>query len=127
MAAAVADVTDTPVWFLFAATVAVATVTGVLAIAAIRALRQLEVAVEQLDEVKRDRHVQVFSDLGRRWESLEMSEALEREKDYRPADLVALFERAGRKPTRNPFKEGQRRRAAKETVVLLRVPNYFED
>jgi len=60
--APVADVANTPVWYLFAATVALAAVTGVLALAAWRALgqlrvafQQLELTVEQLAQAKRDR------------------------------------------------------------------------
>src|SRR5947207_7847244 len=125
--ALIADVTNEPVWFLFGATVALALVTAALAVAAILALRQLAVAVEELEEVKRDRHVEVFSDFGRRWESREMTEALEAEKDFRPQELVELFEKANRDPSWNPLRERTRKRAAKLTVLLLRVPNYFED
>jgi hypothetical protein len=127
VAALVADVTDTPVWFLFGATVALAVVTGGLATAAWLALRQLAVAVQELEEVKRDRHVQVFSDLGSRWEGREMTEALHIELEYTAEALRALFRRAGGPPSRNPLKERRRLREAKRRVVLLRVPNYFED
>jgi hypothetical protein len=65
-------------------------VTGVLAAAAWRALYQLE-------EVKRDRHVEVLDAMGRRWESDQMTEALQMEVDHTPESLVR------------------------------RVPNYFED
>jgi hypothetical protein len=123
----VADVTDTPVWFLFGATVALAAVTTALAVAAILALRELGFAVQELEEVKRDRHVQVFSDLGSRWESREMTEALQLEWQYRPETLAALFEHASSGRARNPFRERRRQQAAQQTVVLLRVPNYFED
>jgi hypothetical protein len=41
--------------------------------------------------------------------------------------LVALFERANSGPTWRPLKNRARKRAAKMTVLLLRVPNYFED
>jgi hypothetical protein len=54
-----AEATNTPVWWLFAATVALALVTGALATAAFKALEQLRVALQQLEEVRRDRHVQV--------------------------------------------------------------------
>jgi hypothetical protein len=127
VAAFIGDVTNTPVWWLFGATAALAAVTTALAAAAVLALRQLGLAVEELEEVKRDRHVEVFSEFGRRWESREMTEALEIEKDYRPAQLVALFEKANRKPSGNPLRDRPRKQAAKKTVLLLRVPNYFED
>src|SRR5262245_11491004 len=127
MSSLLADVTNTPVWWLFGATAALALVTTGLAVAAFRALRQLGLAVEELEEVKRDRHVEVFTEFGRRWESREMTEALEEEKDYRPDDLVELFKAANREPSWNLFKERRRKSAAKTTVLLLRVPNYFED
>ena len=56
-----------------------------------------------------------------------MTEALQREVDHTPQSLVHLFERPARPPSRNPVRERSRRRACKETIVLLRVPNYFED
>jgi hypothetical protein len=56
-----------------------------------------------------------------------MTEALRLEVDYTPSSLVRLFERAARAPSRNPVRERSRRHARKETIVLLRVPNYFED
>jgi hypothetical protein len=122
-----ADVTNTPVWWLFGATLLLATVTGVLAVAAFRALQQLSVAVEQLEEVKRDRHVQVFIEMGRRWEGREMTEALVREIDYAPDGLVRLTQRAAGAHTCNPIARRRKKRAGKELTVLLRVPNYFED
>jgi hypothetical protein len=99
----------------------------VLATAAWKALAQLRIAIDQLEEVKRDRHVEVLDEMGRRWEGDEMTEALQMEVDYTPKSLVRLFERAARPPSRNPVRERSRRRACKDTIVLLRVPNYFED
>lgn len=114
-------------WLTALATFALAAVTGVLAAAAWRALDQLRIAIDQLEEVKRDRHVDVLDAMGRRWESDEMTEALQMEVDHTPTSLVRLFERAARPSSRNPVLERSRRRARKETIVLLRVPNYFED
>jgi siroheme synthase len=107
-------------WVTALAALALVAVTGVLAAAAWRALYQLE-------EVKRDRHVEVLDAMGRRWESDQMTEALQMEVDHTPESLVRLFERAARPPTRYPLLERSRRRARKETIILLRVPNYFED
>jgi hypothetical protein len=101
--------------------------TTALAIAAIRALGQLRVAVEQLDVVRRDRHVEVFSDLGRRWEGPEMTEALALEDDYTGEELAKFFVRAPIAPSANPFREYRRKAEARARIVLLRVPNYFED
>lgn len=114
-------------WITAFATVALVAVTGVLAAAAWRALDQLRIAIDQLDEVKRDRHVEVLDTMGRRWESHEMTEALQLEIDYSPQSLVRLFAHAARPPSRNPVLERGRRQARKQTIVLLRVPNYFED
>jgi hypothetical protein len=114
-------------WLTALATLALVAVTGVLASAAWRALDQLRIAIDQLEEVKRDRHVDVLDEMGRRWESDEMTEALQMEVDHTPRSLVRLFERAARPPSRNPVRERSRRRARKDTIVLLRVPNYFED
>jgi hypothetical protein len=128
VAALVADVSDTPVWFLGGATAILAGATIALAVFTRRALGQLKVAIRELEEVERDRQVSVFSDFGRRWESREMTEALHIELEYSADALRALFRRAAvRDPLRNPAKERRRMRDAKRRVVLLRVPNYFED
>jgi hypothetical protein len=134
LAILVADVTDTPVWFLFAATVGLGLVTLALVIAAWRALdelevgvRQLEVTVKQLEEVKKDRHVDVFLSFGIRWDEAAMSEALERESNYSRADLERMVELSQSAVSPNPIKKRARRRAERELVVLKRVPNYFED
>ena len=63
-----------PLWMTALATVALVSATSVLASAAWRALAQLGLALEQLEEVKRDRHVQVLDEMGRRWEGTEMTE-----------------------------------------------------
>lgn len=122
-----AQTTDTPVWWLFGATAGLACITLALATAAIKALGRLQVAVQQLEEVKRDRLVQVFSDLARRWEGAAMTEALAREIEYSPAQLAKLFAERSGEPLSNPLKERRRRQRERERLVLLRVPNYFED
>ena len=83
-AALVADVTDTPVWFLGAATAVLAAATIALAIFTRRALGQLKTALRELEEVQRDREVSVFSELGRRW----LRRAIQRAYgfDHLPAD-----------------------------------------
>ena len=127
LATLVADVTDTPVWFLGSATAILAGATIALAVFTRRALGQLKVAIRELEEVQRDREVSVFSDFGRRWEGQEMTEALHIELEYSAEALRRLFTRAGHDPYRNRLKERRRLREAKRRVVLLRVPNYFED
>jgi hypothetical protein len=69
--------TDLAIWVTAFATVGLAVVTAVLATAAWRALGQLRIAIDQLDEVKRDRHVEVLDEMGRRWEGEEMTQALQ--------------------------------------------------
>lgn len=114
-------------WITALATVALVAATGALAGAAWRALGQLRIAIDQLEEVKRDRHVEVLDEMGRRWEGAEMTEALQMAVDYTPEELVRLFERAARPRTGNPMYDLRTRRARKAIIILLRVPNYFED
>jgi hypothetical protein len=86
----------------------------------------LEVAVAQLEEVKKDRHVQAFFDFGVRWDSEAMSETLQRVTNHSPAQVAGLVVRS-QSESKNPIKKHLRRRANEELAVLLREPNYFED
>jgi len=128
------NTSDTPVWWLVVVTSALVAVTGALAVAAFLALGQVRItlgqltaAVAQLDEMKQDRHVQVFADLGQRWQSAEMAEALLLEQEYTPTGLARLFERKSSLPTWNPLRRRRGIRDRQAEVVLLRIPNYFED
>jgi hypothetical protein len=59
-----------------------------------------------------------------------MTEALELEVDYTPQSLIRLFEMAhemAHEPARNRFRERRRRSAERATILLRRVPNYFEE
>jgi hypothetical protein len=114
-------------WLTALATLALVVVTAVLAAAAWRALDQLRIAIDQLEEVKRDRHVEVLDEMGRRWEGEEMTQALQMAVDYTPEGLVRLFERAARPRSGNPMRDRRTRRACKAIIILLRVRNYFED
>jgi len=118
---------DFAVWMTAFATVVLAAATAVLAKAAWRALDQLRIAIDQLEEVKRDRHVQVLDEMGRRWEGDEMTQALQMAVDHTPEGLVGLFERAARPRSGNPMRDRRTRRARKDTIILLRVPNYFDE
>jgi hypothetical protein len=122
-----AKTTDTPVWWLFGATVGLAGVTGGLVVAAFKALRAVKVALQEIEEVRRDRHAEVFSDLGRRWVSPEMTEALIREQDFTAQRLAAFFAAPQLPVSRNPLRERLRKARARDRVVLLRVPIDFED
>src|SRR5881275_3234816 len=74
-------------------------------------------ALASLRETRRDRHVQVLTDYGRRWDSEEITEA--RQKQLQCGDDVALAELAT-KWLNDPS-------SAPDFYVLLRVPNFFED
>jgi hypothetical protein len=96
---------DFALWLTALATLALIAATALLAAAAWRALAQLRVALDQLEEVKRDRHVQVLAEMGRRWEGDEMTQALQMSVDDTPDDLVRLFERAARPRSGNPIRD----------------------
>lgn len=115
-----AGTTDTPVWWLFGATVALVIVTLGLAAAAWKALGALKAAVD-------DRHAAVFSDLGRRWAGAEMTEALIREKDFTADKLAALYGERDVERSDDPGKESARQTEARDQVLLLRIPSFFED
>jgi Domain of unknown function (DUF4760) len=72
-------------------------------------------AVRQLSESKRDRHVQVITDFGRRWDEDKMAEAREA---LLPFDDVKLAEKIG---------ECLAHPADSDLYLFLRVPNFFED
>jgi hypothetical protein len=80
-------------------------------------------ALRQLTEIRRDRHVQVMVEMGMRWKGAEMTEALQASRDYTPNELAKLVEAA----RTGPIGDRVRAAAEKKMVVLLRVPNYFED
>jgi hypothetical protein len=88
------------------------------------------VAVTQLRETRRDRHIQVISDFGLRWDSPPLNEAREQLRRFDNIDLCEKVAARRRKPvSQNPlrFRAWQRERNAAEVLLLLRVPNYFED
>jgi hypothetical protein len=124
----VADALVWASWFTAAATLALTCATAAVALAGFRALRQLRFAVEELEEVKKDRHVQVFADFGARWDGPAMSEALEHEAKYTRESLERLVVAAKSDPPSYAIvRRARQRRAEAALVVLLRVPNYFED
>jgi len=99
----------------------------VLAGAAIKALGQLRVAVEQLEEAKKDRHTLVFADLGRRWDEPAMSEALQMAPRFSREALARVVAKAYRGVSWNPLRNRATARANHRMNILLRVPNFFED
>jgi hypothetical protein len=98
-----AQTTDTPVWWLFGAT-------ATLALFAFLALRQVR-------EIARDRHIQVISEFGLRWDEPRLWRARQKQIQI-PNDEVADMVRRWY-TERDP--------EAADVPLLLRVPNFFED
>lgn len=73
-------------------------------------------ALQQLGEARRDRHIQVLSDFGRRWDDPTLEEAREKQGQYNSNELADAVVEWLKKPTSHP-----------DMFILLRVPNYFED
>jgi hypothetical protein len=118
MVIAAGHATDTPVWALFGATLFLGIITFVLSAAALYGLGQVQTAVRQLEEVKRDRHLQVLGDFGIRWDSGPVWEARQKLMEVPNSDDLA--ELVGEwYATRDP--------SAKDVQLYLRVPNFFED
>jgi hypothetical protein len=116
-----AHTTDTPVWWLFGATAALALVTGALATAGWKAL-------DQLKEARKDRHVHVVAEFGRRWNSEMMLRALGLEAEYEPQDLADLVRFVRSADTDGGFWHQKRLTAARrKLMLLLRIPDFFED
>jgi hypothetical protein len=113
-------------WFIAGGTFLLAGVTGGLALAALKALRQLDVASEQLRDAKRDRHLKVLADFALRWDAPPISEALQMEPNYPKKKLSRVVAHSQYEGS-HPLRKRRRRSAARRLVVLLRVPNYFED
>jgi Domain of unknown function (DUF4760) len=74
-------------------------------------------ALGQLDETRRDRHVQVIADLGRRWDDAQLAAARKKQLEYASVPLSAKVERWLRYPDTD----------SEAMLLLLRVPNFFED
>jgi Domain of unknown function (DUF4760) len=71
----------------------------------------------QIKETRRDRHIQVLSDFGRRWDEADLREARQLRTKYGSSkDVAALVE-----PWLN------REEAGADLAQLLVIPNYFED
>jgi hypothetical protein len=121
-------------WFTGIATFLLFVTTAVLAAAAWKALgqlkvalRQLAVTVEQLAEAKKDRHVQVFTDFGRRWDEPALTEAQILAPQFSRAELAQVVDTAYRGHSWNPLKNRRTQQANVHLNVLLRIPNFYED
>jgi hypothetical protein len=75
-------------------------------------------AFSQLKETRRDRHMQVVSEFGRRWDDERILEARYAIQAYDRDELADLIAEWLVPP---------REDATKVVPVLLRLPNYFED
>ena len=71
--------------------------------------------------------MRVFAELGARWAGPEITEALQKEAEYTPEHITALFALAREDPSTNIIRERHRIHAIKEKAILLRIPYYFED
>jgi hypothetical protein len=76
-------------------------------------------AARALAENRRDRHIQILSDFGRRWDTANLLEAREEQAQIHSAALVTLVDRW---LTRAATTE-----EGKQVRTLLRIPNFFED
>lgn len=100
-----------------AATWATAIATAAIAIVALFALRQI-------GEVRKDRHVAFISEMGSRWDDERMVEARNRAILYTKPQLAELVRVARPDERKN---SPQEERARQELLLLLRIPNFFED
>ena len=73
-------------------------------------------AWSQLKDSRRDRHIQILSDFGRRWDSERLVEARTKQATRDSQELADEVGRWLKKATDAP-----------EVRTLLRVPNFFED
>jgi hypothetical protein len=74
-------------------------------------------AYDQVKETRRDRHIQVLSEFGRRWDEQLLWEARERQFLYTDEQLAARVDKWFKTQDRD----------VSDVPILLRVPNYFED
>jgi hypothetical protein len=75
-------------------------------------------AVKQLDETRRDREIQLIAELGRRWDDDRMAEARDKQLEYTSEELCEEVVR---------WLEDPKSRDSQLLLLLLRVPNFFED
>jgi hypothetical protein len=95
-------------WFTLGIAVGTLVSAGVLAATALFARGALK-------DAKRDRHIHVLSDFGRRWDDARIVEARDKQRSYTDIQLADAVEKWA--------KGGE----AGDIPLLLRVPNFFED
>jgi hypothetical protein len=76
-------------------------------------------ALRQIQETRRDRHVQFLADFGRRWDEELLTEARKLEMRYTRESLVDAVAKLDLRPVDIEAQEA--------FIVLQRIPNYFED
>lgn len=105
-------------WDIFAAiATGVAAVASVVAAAGvIAAFLSVRTGVDQIAEVRRDRHVQVLGGLAERWAGSGLEESRTLMIQYRSDGIADLVQAYFDEPGKNP-----------EVETLLRVPNFYED
>ena len=91
--------------------------TLVTACGAVAAAVAAHLALGQLDETRRDRHVQVIADLGRRWDDAQLAAARKKQLGYPSVPLSRKVEQWLAHPDTD----------SEAMLLLLRVPNFFED
>ena len=91
--------------------------TLVTACGAVAAAIAAHLALGQLDETRRDRHVQVIADLGRRWDDAQLAAARRKQLEYLSVPLSRKVEQWLADPDTD----------SETMLLLLRVPNFFED
>ena len=92
--------------------------TAVAAVFAIFAAVGAWFAFDQVKESRRDRHVGVLSEFGRRWDGEQLTTAREKLLSYSSEDLVAAVDEWLTLPIEEE---------PSDVPMLLRVPNFFED
>jgi hypothetical protein len=80
-------------------------------------------ALRQLREIRRDRHVELIAELGRRWDDERMAQSRAPARRY---DSHQLAERLGAWVASRDAAEIDTERE-RETLQLMRVPNFLED
>jgi hypothetical protein len=92
--------------------------TLVTAAAAVAGAIAAYLALGQLEETRRDRHVQVIADLGRRWDDAQLAAARKKQLEYLSVPLSWKVEQWLAHPDTD---------SEAMLLLLLRAPNFFED
>ena len=108
------DVSNDPSW----TDIVTAISSAVAALGLVAATIGAWLVYRQVRETRHDRHVQVLSDFGRRWDDDHLAKARVEVLQYTSEGLVTEIEKWQKLSRRDPDSA---------VPVLLRVPNFFED